>query len=47
MPVSAHVRVRKVLVADGLNVLDVDDFAEGTRVDDVLDSAIIWRIAKN
>lgn len=47
VPIAAHIRVRKVLVADGLNVLNIDDFAESARVDDVLDSAIIRRVAKD
>lgn len=47
VPVSAHVRVRKVLVPDGLDVLNVDDFAKGARVNDILDGAVVWRIAEN
>ncbi len=47
VPVSAHVRVRKVLVPDGLDVLDVDDFAERARVNNILDGAVVWRIAED
>lgn len=32
----------EVLVSNGLNVLDVDDFAQGAGIDDVLHSAIVW-----
>lgn len=36
-----------MLVSYGLNVLDIDDFAQGARVDDVLDCAIIRRVSQN
>lgn len=47
MPVSADKGVGKVLVADWLDVLDVDDLAEGTRVDDLFDGRIVRRIPED
>lgn len=37
----------KMLVSNWLDMLDVDDFTQSTRVNDILDGSIIWRVAKN
>ena len=47
MPVSADKGVGEVLVADGLDVLNVDNLAEGTRVDDLLDGRVVRRIPED
>lgn len=47
VPVAAHKRVGKVLVSNGLNVLDVDYLAERPGVDDLLDGGVVWRVAKH
>ena len=46
MPVSADEGVGKVLVADGLNVLDVNDFAESAGVNDFFNGGIVGRVSE-
>lgn len=37
----------KVLVADGFNVLNINYFAQSARINYILDSAVVWRVAED
>ena len=47
MPVAADEGVSEVLVANGLDVLDVDDLSQGAGVYDLLDGGVVGRIPKD
>lgn len=45
LPVATHVRVRKVLPAHRLNVLDIDDLAQNARVEHLLHRSVVRRVS--
>ena len=47
MPVATDKAVRKVFVAHWLDMLDVDDFPQSSRVDDLFDSLIIRAVTED